>query len=662
MSQMTRWINRQTEEVSPTVIKKLAEEYNITETFATILHNRNLTSEKDFIMPTKEILNSPFLFEDMEKAVNRIMIAINKNEKITIYGDYDVDGVSGTTLLMLFFKKIGYNNVSFFIPDRLDGYGMNEEAIKNICNDGTTLIISVDCGITSIDEVELAKTMGVDVIITDHHEQSERLPDAIAVINPKKNGTTYPFKGLCGTAVAHKLAVAISTYFTNIPFSENLSEYYDIVTFATIADLVPLLEENRYMVKEGLKIFNSEDLRLAYKELIKGSRVAEQKIKADSIAFYLAPAINALGRVNNVTKAIEMFLSDDAELVKETCAFCHSCNEDRKQVEKRMTAKIFEKLPEPEDYAKYTLLDYDSSYHTGVKGIVASKVLQKYARPTIIFNENGDELEGSCRSIVGFNMKEALDYCADLTIKYGGHEMAAGVTIAKNEFNAFSERLEEYAKSVLTPELLKLPVFYDVPVKANDITFQLVDDFDLFEPYGQDNASPNLLLENAVVLSFNRVGKDNNTLKLKVQQNGFSIECIAFNMGYRAEELAIGSSINIIFKPEINNYRGKMIQLSVIDFNINDVADKDPTEVIYERAICPGPIVKIGDELKMGKVKDQILLTNSDGQRICLLSEQLSAKLLEGLSKRIFYKIEVNTITKFKGVYEISLKISPLHQ
>ena len=327
-----------------------------------------------------------------------------------------------------------------------------------------------------------------------------------------------------------------------------------------------------------------------------------------------------------------------------------------------MTSKIFEKLPEPEDYNKYTLLDYDSSYHTGVKGIVASKVLQKYARPTIIFNENGDELEGSCRSIVGFNMKEALDYCADLTIKYGGHEMAAGVTIMKSDFKAFSERFEEYAQSVLTPELLKLPVFYDVPVKATDITFQLVDDFDLFEPYGQDNISPNLLLENAVVLSFNRVGKDNNTLKLKVQQNGFSIECIAFNMGYRAEDLAIGSSINLIFKPEINNYRGKMLQLSIIDFNINDVADKNPNEVMYERALCPGPIVKIGDELKMSKVKDQILLFNSDGQKICLLSQQVSAKLLEGLSKRIFYKIEVNTLTKFKGVYEISLKISPLHQ
>lgn len=661
MAQMTRWINRMKESVEPNIIRELAEEFNITDTFASILYNRKLDSNKDFIMPNSSTLNDPFLFEDMDKAVNRIMIAINKNEKITIYGDYDVDGVSATTLLLLFFEKIGYENIDFFIPNRTEGYGINKNAVQSIANSGTKLIISVDCGITSIEEVNLATSLGVDFIITDHHEQGETIPDAIAVINPKKNGTTYPFEGLCGTGVAYKLALAVSTYFTDIEFSENLSEFFDIVTFATIADLVPLLGENRYIVKEGLKIFNSENVHPPYARLIEGSRVKGQTLKSDSIAFYLAPAINALGRVNVVNDAVKMFLKGNEEMIDSVCASCHSFNEERKQIEKRMAANIFDKLPEPEEYKNYTLMDYDSSYHTGVKGIVASKVLQKYARPTIIFSENGDLLEGSGRSIPGFHIKDALDYCADLTVHHGGHEMAAGVTIKKENFLAFQNKFEEYARNILTEELLKLPVYYDAAVKATDITFQLVDDFELFEPYGQDNASPNLLLSNAVVLAVNRVGKDNNTLKLKIQQNGFSIECIAFNMGYRAEELEVGTSIDLIFKPEVNNYRGKVLQLSIIDFKVNSVADKKPTEVLYERAIISGPIVKIGEELKISKVKDQILLTNNEDKKICLLSLQASQLIFEGLSKSIFYKIQVNTMTKVNGVYEISLKISPHH-
>lgn len=662
MIQRTRWVNRLKEGCDSSIIKELAEEYNISETFATILYNRKLENPKDFIMPTFALLNDPYLFEDMEKAVNRIMSAINQNEKITIYGDYDVDGVSATVLLLLFFEKIGYDNVDFYIPDRTAGYGINSNAIREIATNGTKLIISVDCGITSVNEVELAKSLGIDVVITDHHEQAEIIPDAIAVIDPKKNGTTYPFKHLCGAGVAYKLALALSSYFTDKGFTENLSEFYDIVAFATIADLVSLIGENRYIVKEGLKIFNSEELRPAFKKLVEVALRPGDKILSSTIAFQLAPRINALGRVENVTDAVKMFLKDYAHTIDTVCNHCNECNDKRKKIEADMVDKIKSKLPPLEEYSRYTIVDHDPSYHTGVKGIAASKVQNEYNRPIIIFSENGDILEGSCRSIEGFDIKAALDACADCILKYGGHDTAAGVTIEKVRFDEFCEKFENYTRSKITPDLFKPVVYYDAIVSGNDITFQLTEDFALFEPYGEGNASPQLLFQNATLLDINTVGKPTpKHLRLKVQ-NPFTVPAIYWNMAHIADELKIGDSIDVIFVPSINEWNGKKgVQIVVQDLVVNDVQEKNnPTETMYERVVV-SHLVKIGEVLYSYKADDQILLKNENGDRVCLLSKHISHLILEGISKGIFYKIEVNTINKVNGSYEASLKITPNH-
>ncbi len=543
-------------------IKRISNKFNLNELLSEIIANRKIGSDEDiriFLAPTRKDFNDPFLFKDMDIAVNRIIKAIDNKENVIIYGDYDVDGITSTTVLKKFLEERGLI-VDTYIPNRLDeGYGLNKDAIDTIKNKKKTLIITVDCGISAINEIEYANSLGIETIVTDHHEAGEELPNAIAVIDAKRKDNTYPFRGLAGVGVVFKVIQAISIKL-NLEEKEFL-KYLDLVCVGTISDIVPLEKENRVIAKLGLKLLEVTK-NLGLKELLK--TIGYRKIDSNTISFGIAPRINACGRMGHEEDALKLFLSDDEEEVKQITNNLNEYNKLRQETEKKIYDEAIQKIHnEGLDKANSIVVAGDN-WHHGVIGIVSSKVTELYFKPSILLGFEDDIAKGSGRSVPGFDLHEALYECEELLEKYGGHEMAVGLSLKKENFEKFKQKFEEVAKNKHIDEIQ--PVIYiDGQITLKDMTKDIVESLEMLEPFGEGNKMPLFLYKNLKIDSI-RALTEGKHLKLTLKDTNYVINAIGFNMGHLVNEYLIGDKVDIVGVLEINNYNGnEMIQINLKD-------------------------------------------------------------------------------------------------
>lgn len=544
-------------------VEKIANEFNVSKLLATILSNKKISKKEDiekFLSPTRNDFHDPFLMPDMKIAVDRIIKAIEIKEKIMIYGDYDVDGITSITVLKQFLEDRGIV-ADTYIPNRLDeGYGLNKKAIDEIAKQNYTLMITVDCGISGIGEVEYANSLGIETIITDHHEQAETIPKALAVVDAKRKDNKYPFNQLAGVGVVFKLIQAIG-------FSLGLEEkeylkYLDLVCVGTISDIVPLVDENRVIAKLGLKLVEVTR-NLGLKTLL--DTVGYKKIDSITISFGVAPRINACGRMGYQEEALKLFLTKNQEEAKEISNKLNEYNKERQDKEKRIFAEAIEKIEQGEKDKSCIILG-NENWHHGVIGIVASKVTDMYFKPSILicFEEQG-EGKGSGRSIPGFDLHEALTKCDKYIEKFGGHSMAIGITVKKENFEKFKKEFEEYAKNSNIDKIIPI-IYIDEEITLKDINLKAVQELQLLEPFGEGNKMPLFLYKNLKIDSI-RALSEGKHLKLTLKDDNMVIDAIGFNMGEYTNEYLIGDRVDIVGNLEINSFNG----VDKVQINLKDI-------------------------------------------------------------------------------------------
>ena len=545
------------------LVEEICQKFNLNKIISQIIVNRKVVNDEDiriFITPTRDDFHDPFLFKGMDIAVNRIETAIKNKEKILIYGDYDVDGITSTTVLKKYLLERGAI-VDTYIPNRLnEGYGLNKSAIEIIKNRGTNLIITVDCGISAIDEVNYAKELGMDIIVTDHHEVGENIPEALAVIDAKRKDNTYPFQALAGVGVVFKLIQAISIKL-QIKAEEYL-KYLDLVCVGTISDIVPLEGENRTIAKLGLMLIKVTK-NLGLRELIKSSGYKE--IDSNTISFGVAPRINACGRMGHEEEALKLFLAENLDEAVKITKSLNEYNVLRQTTEKAIYEEAIKKIEEEHLEDNNSIVLGGNNWHHGVIGIVSSKVTEKYYKPSILLSFEDDLAKGSGRSIQGFDLYESLTKCDDLLEKFGGHSMAVGLTLKKENFEKFKERFEEIAKEKNIKELVPI-IYLDAELKLKDINMDLVKSLDILEPFGEANRVPLFLIRNLRIDSI-RALSEGRHLKLSLKDENFVINAIGFDFGYLSDEYRIGDKIDVVGTLEINSYNG----FSSIQINIKDL-------------------------------------------------------------------------------------------
>ncbi|MGL5315776.1 MAG: single-stranded-DNA-specific exonuclease RecJ [Peptostreptococcaceae bacterium] len=568
---------------------QLSKKLKISPEISQILKNRGINSEKDseiFMNPSLEYLRDPFLMKDMEKAVDRIKKAIENNEKIWIYGDYDVDGVSSTSVLCIYFNSIGFP-VRYYIPNRLEeGYGINEDAIKYIYSQGCDLMISVDCGITSVKEVDLANELDIDVIITDHHECQSEIPKAYAVINQKQDDCHYPFDMLCGCGVAFKLVQALTP---REEFKTSLYDYLEIVTLATICDIVPLIDENRIIVKNGLKLM-SEGKNIGLKELIKVCGVESDKIGSSHIGFSIGPRINASGRLGYSKLGVELFTTNDLAKAKEIANTLEEKNNERQMIEAKMYQEAEAIIESNEKYkTDKVLVIAKEGWQHGIIGIVASKLTEKYYKPTILLTIEDGEATGSARSIKGFSIFDALVKCKDLLNKFGGHDQAAGLGLDSDKVEILSEEVNKIADYELNEDDLIEIINVEFELSDESINLDLVEELHKLEPFGLNNPNPRFIVRNAILKDIRNIGVNKQHLKFKIEKDQ-TYDCIGFNMAYLGLGYREGDKVDVLFQLDENNFRGnRSVQFLLKDMRLshpkNSNTDKQSIELFSK--ICP---------------------------------------------------------------------------
>ena len=547
------------------LVQDIINEKNISETIATILVNRGITDSKDidvFLNPTRNDFHNPFLMPDMKEAVDRIQVAIEKNEKILIYGDYDVDGVTSITVLKKFLMDRGMTEVGYYIPRRLDeGYGLNKEAVKKISDEGYSLIITVDCGITGMEEIEYAYSLGMEVIVTDHHEPLDEIPKAVAVIDCKRKDSEYPFKGLAGVGVVFKLTQAISQRL-GLEEKEYL-KYLDIVCVGTISDIVPLIDENRVISKLGLKLV-AQTKCLGLKSILEVNTSKNSVINANTVSFGIAPRINACGRVGHETEAVKLFMTENIVEAREMTEKLNTYNSQRQEIEKNIFEEAKEIIEKNNLQNNNTIIIGKEGWHHGVIGIVASKITETYFKPTILIGFEDGIGKGSGRSIPGFDLHEALHKLGHYLEKYGGHEMAVGVTVSQNKFDEFAQELEKIAKEAHTEQVVPV-ISIDKEISTKELTMETAEELLGLEPYGTSNKVPIFLLKNLKIDSI-RTLVEGKHLKLTLKDGTNLINAIGFNLGKYANEFLIGDKVDIIGMIEINVFNNiKNIQINMKD-------------------------------------------------------------------------------------------------
>ena len=594
------WItNAPTDDVAKKSIRAIAEKLGVGNIIATLLYNRGSQdpeSARSFIRMENEILRNPFTMQDMMKGVERIKKALDNNEKIAVYGDYDVDGVTSVCTLYLYLKSRGAN-VEYYIPNRTgEGYGVSVSAIDTFAESGTTLIITVDTGITANNEVAYAKTKGIDFLITDHHECRSDLPEAVAVINPHRPDCQYPFKEFAGVGVVFKLICAYEEYVTGDTRMNAtlriIKEYADLVAIGTIADVMPIKEENRIIVKYGLSLIENTS-RVGLSALIdvsssrtdsrrsdrfeKNRRSRKTKVTSSFIGFTLAPRINAAGRVRSATLAVQLFLSDNyneaVRIAEQLCA----ANKERQAEENKIMQQAYEKIALLDiDKNPVIVLDADD-WHHGVIGIVSSRITEKYSRPSILvsFEGNDEDMDvlenvgkGSGRSIKGMNLVDALCYCSDHLVKFGGHELAAGLSVTRENLPLFVEKINEFARANLTEKDMIPVVEADCEIGFSDASIALADSLQLLEPYGVGNPVPQFVMRGVTVSEVNGVS-DNKHTRFTFTDGRTSVSGMYFSNSPSSLGICNGDKVDILFNISINEWQDrKSVQLIIRDIKI----------------------------------------------------------------------------------------------
>ncbi len=541
-------------------VKSLATKHSVSEIIARVLINRGLEDDnaiEGFLHPKLEKLYNPFLLNDMDKAVERIIECKDKKEKITIYGDYDVDGITSIATLSKFLTELGIEN-DYYLPNRLDeGYGLNNVALEKISKNSTKVLITVDCGISAYEEVEYAKKLGLDVIVTDHHECPEKLPDTFAVIDPKRNDSTYPFSSLAGVGVTFKLIHAISIKL-NLDRKKYL-KYLDIICLGTVADIVPLVDENRIIVSYGL-ILMKETKNIGLRALIE--TVGYDYIDSTSISFGLAPRINACGRMGKAELALKLLLTPSTEEAKQIANSLNELNKERQDIEKRIIDEAIGMIERDKLYQNDIIIVGKENWHHGVIGIVSSKITDLYYKPSILISFEDGIGKGSGRSIDGFDLHEALTKCSDYLDKFGGHEMAIGLSLKESNYENFKKKLMEVASEKIDKDAIP-SIKVDAVVSAREINYNIFDDMKLLEPYGESNPSPLFVSKNLKVESVRLLSNDRH-LKLTLKDNNIVLNAIGFNLGDK--QIHLGDKVDLVYALELNKFNNvESIQLNVKD-------------------------------------------------------------------------------------------------
>ena len=544
-------------------IEELQKKYNLNKLLATILVNRGITEEKQifkFLNPKRNDFYNPYEMPDMDIAVKRIVKAIKNQEKTIIYGDYDVDGITSVTVLKSFLVERGLD-VAEYIPNRLEeGYGLNENAVKEIANQGYTLMITVDCGISAIEEVEYANKLGIETIITDHHEPGNELPKALAIVDAKRKDNKYPFRNLAGVGVVFKLIQAIGTEL-NLDEKEYL-KYLDIVCIGTISDIVPLVDENRVIVKLGLKLVE-QTRNLGLKAILQASGYS--KIDSSTISFGVAPRINACGRMGHQEEALKLFLSKDINEVNELTQKLNEYNRLRQETEKNIYTDAIMQIERDELANKNTIVVMGKNWHHGVIGIVSSKITELYFKPSILLCEEDNIGKGSGRSIPGFDLYEALTQCKNAIEKFGGHSMAVGISVKKENLEMFKKELEQISKERNIEEIVPI-LKIDAQIDLEEINKEMVESLKELEPFGEENKTPLFMIRNLKIDSI-RALSEGKHLKLTLKDNKNIVNAIGFNLGELSNDYKIGDKIDVVGNLEINSFNG----VDNIQINIKDL-------------------------------------------------------------------------------------------
>ena len=544
-------------------IEEISNKFNISTLLARILVNRDITEDEKieiFLNPTRNNFYDPFLMPDMEKAVQRIIKAIQTKEKVIIYGDYDVDGITSITVLKKFLEERGLKT-GYYIPNRLEeGYGLNKEAIREIIKQKYTLMITVDCGISGTEEIDMCNELGIDTIITDHHEQLEELPNAYAIIDAKRKDNTYPFRGLAGCGVVFKLIQAISKKL-GLDDKEYL-KYLDIVCVGTISDIVPLVDENRVIAKLGLKLV-AQTRNIGLKTLIQES--GYKKIDSNTISFGVAPRINACGRMGHQDEALKLFLTDNIEEAKKITSELNKYNVQRQAKEKEIFKQAILELQKEDINNLNSIVLCGDNWHHGVIGIVASKLTEKFLKPTILICFEEGIGKGSGRSLPGFDLHEALVQSSEYLEKYGGHEMAVGLSLKKEMYDKFKEKFEDIAIKQDIKQIIPV-IKIDAQITSKEINKTTIKELELLEPFGEKNKTPIFIYKNLKIDSI-RALSEGKHLKLTLRDDNLLFNAIGFNLGYLSEEYLIGDKIDVVGVLEINNFGGE----ETVQINIKDI-------------------------------------------------------------------------------------------
>lgn len=521
---------------------------------------------KDFFRPSLSHLHDPWLMKDMDKAVARIMTAVGNNEKILVFGDYDVDGTTAVACMYQFLQKV-HSNLDFYIPHRYrEGYGVSKAGIDFAYENGFTLIISLDCGIKSAELIGYAKTLGIEFIVCDHHLPDEILPDAVAILNPKQKNCPYPYKELCGCGVGFKLITALAPQFGLT--DDAVYEYLDLVATAIAADIVPMTGENRVLAYHGLQKVNQNPNK-GIKALMQLSGLVKD-LQITNLVFMIAPRVNAAGRMDDARKAVDMFVAPTDAQALALAELLHQDNSDRKEADLSITTEALETIAGNSEWiSRKSTLVFKETWHKGVVGIVASRLIEHYHRPTIVLTRSGDYAAGSARSVPGFNLYEAIHACREHLLGYGGHFAAAGMTLELHQVDAFRDKFEQVVAATIDPQLLIPEIVIDAEIRLSDITWPFYNILKQMEPFGPENLRPLFIARKVMDTGWSRIVKEQH-LRFSLRQDNVTLTGIGFNMAEKWALLQQKKPIDIVFKIDENEWQGeKSLQLKVVDCRLS---------------------------------------------------------------------------------------------
>jgi single-stranded-DNA-specific exonuclease len=545
---------------------QLVNELKVDQLTAQLLVQRGIETyeqARQFFRPTLDDLHDPYLMKDMDKAVERIETAIANEENILVFGDYDVDGTTAVSLMSSYLRSF-YPNVATYIPDRYDeGYGISFKGIDFADDNGFSMIIALDCGIKSIDHIAYAKEKNIDFIICDHHRPGDVLPDAVAILDPKRNDCSYPYDELCGCGVGFKLIQALA--HNRNQTIDDLIPYLDLVATAIAADIVPITGENRVLAKFGLEVINSEP-RPGIKALIQNLK--RKVLTITDVVFIIAPRINAAGRIKHGNYAVELLTEFNLEQAEEFASQIEVFNSDRKDLDKQITVEALQQIIENNEENRFTTVVYQEDWHKGVIGIVASRLTETYYRPTLVFTKSGDKLAASARSVKDFDVYNALEACAEHLEQFGGHMYAAGMTLKEENYEKFKSAFESVVSQTIHPDLLTPEISVDAEVQLSDINAKFFRILKQFEPFGPQNMTPVFLAKNLKDTGYGKkIGTDEEHLKLYVKQNGSdSFGAIGFGLADKKELTDNQTLFDAVFSVDENEWNGTVsLQLRLRD-------------------------------------------------------------------------------------------------